>query len=253
MPDPTRRRRNHAARGPAALSLLVFAVALLAGCGDASAGGPTDEPAPAPSAPGGALDTGRSAVTGDGPLVSFLGDSITAGLHLPAEEAFPALLGELFAAAGRPIRVVNAGLSGDTTGGGLRRLDWQLAQRPDIVVVELGGNDALRGQPLENIEDNLRSIVREAKDSGARVLLLGMRIFANYGPDYAAGFEQLYETVAREEDVAFIPFFMEGVAFERGMMLPDGLHPSAAGHAVLAETIRPALEELLDEVEADGE
>jgi acyl-CoA thioesterase-1 len=162
------------------------------------------------------------------------------------------VLAERLAAAGSPIRIVNAGLSGDTTSGGLRRLEWQLKQDPDILVVELGGNDALRGQDLGSVEQNLRAIVQRGKSAGALVLLLGMKIPPNYGIDYTRGFEQIYARIADEEDVPLVPFFMEGVVQEPGMMLSDGLHPSAAGHQVLADTVMPQLIALLERLHGGG-
>ncbi len=195
-----------------------------------------------------AAASGATANVGTGPLVSFLGDSITAGLHLPADEAFPALLAKRFAAKGQPIRFVNAGLSGDTSSGGLRRLEWQLRQKPDIVVVELGANDGLRGIELDSVEANLRALVRRAQEAEALVLLLGMKIPGNYGLDYTRGFSAIYKRIAEDEDVPLIPFFMQSVVMEAGMMLPDGLHPSTVGHEALADTVEPALQELLDEL-----
>jgi len=190
---------------------------------------------PAPAAPD---------IPADAPLVVFLGDSITAGLHLPAHAAFPAVLQRDLARAGHPFRFVNAGVSGDTSSGGLRRVNWLLEQKPDVVVVELGGNDGLRGLPIETIEANLRGIVERARDAGARVLLLGMRLPTSYGA-YAAEFDALYARVVAETGAAFVPYFMEKVGGVREMMLPDDLHPSAAGHEVLAANVAPRLTELV--------
>ena len=234
-------------------ALLALALVALPACSEAGAsaeqagGAATVANDPVTNGGGGA---GILAPVGDGPVVAFLGDSITAGLHLSAEESFPALLAAQFAEEGRPFRRVDGGVSGDTSAGGLRRVDWLLKQSPDILVVELGGNDALRGQSLEAIESNLRAIVQKGEAAGARVLLLGMVIPPNYGPDYTRGFRELYANIAEDEDIAFIPFFMEGVGGDPELMLPDGLHPSRRGHEVLADSVRPALEELLDELPA---
>ena len=250
----------------AALLCLAFALTLPLGCGEASAEPPRGTASGASSgapsgdggdgagggSPGAAQRDASVAVPGTGPRVVFLGDSITAGLHLPSDEAFPAVLGRLLAAEGRPIRVQAAGQSGDTSAGGLRRADWVLEPPPDILVVELGANDALRVQPVENITDNLRQIIRKGKAVGAEVLLLGMRIPTSYGPVYANGFAELYEVLADEEDVALVPFFMAEAVNTPGNMLSDGLHPSASGHEALARTVLPHLRELLDALPEDA-
>ena len=169
--------------------------------------------------------------------MAFLGDSITAGIHLSADEAFPALVERAIAARGRPLAVINAGVSGDTTAGGLRRVDWLLKQKPDLVVVELGGNDGLRGVKLETIEQNLRGILGKIKDAGATALLLGMRLPPSQGEQYTEQFAAIYPKLSRELDVAFVPFFMEGVAGVAELNLPDQLHPNADGHKKLADTL----------------
>lgn len=185
------------------------------------------------------------AVPSDAPLVVVLGDSIAAGLHLSADEAFPAVLQRDLAAAGMPFRLVNAGVSGDTTAGGLRRIDWILKQKPDVLVVELGGNDGLRGQDLAGVESNLRGIVTRAKDSGARVVLIGVQIPTSYGADYAGKFAAIYPRVAEELGVALVPDFFAGVGGVPDMTLEDGLHPTAAGHARLAKNAEPVLKGVL--------
>ncbi len=179
------------------------------------------------------------------PKVAFLGDSLTAGYTLPLEEAFPARLAELLAAAGRPITAVNAGVSGDTTAGGLARLGWVLAQRPDVLVVELGANDGLRGLPLEATEANLRAILRRGREAGASVVLLGLRLPPNYGAEYTAAFAAMYTRLAAEPGVAFVPFFLAGVAGHAELNLADGIHPNAAGHRRVAANLLPHLERAL--------
>ncbi len=179
------------------------------------------------------------------PVVVFLGDSLTAGLGLSAEEAWPTLLTEQLAEAGTPIRAVNAGVSGDTSAGGLRRLDWLLRQRPDVVVVELGANDGLRGQPLAGVESNLRAIVERSRAAGARVLLLGLRVPPSLGGDYAGEFAALYPRLARELDVPLVPFLLAGVAGDPDLNLPDGIHPNAEGQRRVAAVVRPHLERVL--------
>jgi acyl-CoA thioesterase-1 len=180
--------------------------------------------------------------------VVFLGDSITAAMQLPKDRAFPAVLQRRLRANGLPFRLVNAGVSGDTTAGGLARLDWLLKQEPAVLVVGLGGNDGLRGTPLETIERNLRAIIERSRKAGARVLLLGVLIPPNYGPVYASGFEAIYERLGEEPSVAYVPYFMRGVGGVPDMNLPDGLHPTPAGHEKLAENVLPALEKLLREM-----
>jgi acyl-CoA thioesterase-1 len=179
------------------------------------------------------------------PVVVFLGDSLTAGLGLEEAEAYPALLGTRLAAQGQPIRVINAGVSGDTTAGGLRRLDWLLRQKPDIVVVGLGANDALRGAAPEEIERNLREILSRSRAAGARVLLLGMMIPPNYGPDYAGRFSALYLRISREMGVPLVPFLLDGVGGIPELNQADGIHPTAVGHQKVADNVYPYLWKLL--------
>ncbi|HEV8240991.1 MAG TPA: arylesterase [Thermoanaerobaculia bacterium] len=181
------------------------------------------------------------------PVVVFLGDSLTAGLGLSAEEAWPTLLTEQLEQAGTPIHAVNAGVSGDTSAGGLRRLAWLLRQRPDVVVVELGANDGLRGQPLASVESNLRAIVERSRAAGARVLLLGLRVPPSLGGDYARQFAELYPRLARELGVPLVPFMLAGVAGDPDLNLPDGIHPNADGQKRVAAVVRPHLERLLGE------
>lgn len=181
------------------------------------------------------------------PLVLFLGDSLTAGYGLGEDLAFPALVAERLAEAGRPIEVVNAGVSGDTSAGGLARLDWLLRLEPDVVVVGLGGNDGLRGLDLGMTEANLRRIVDEVEASGAEVVLLGMRMPPNYG-EYAEEFAALYPRLAVELDVPLVPFLLEGVGGDPALNLPDGIHPNEAGQRRVAETVAPVLAAVLEEL-----
>jgi acyl-CoA thioesterase-1 len=186
----------------------------------------------------------------DAPLVVVLGDSIAAGLHLSADEAFPAILQRTLAADGAPFRLVNAGVSGDTSAGGLRRIDWILKQKPDVLLVELGGNDGLRGQDVAGIEANLRGIVTRAKESGARVVLLGMQIPTSYGADYAGRFAAQYARIAQDLGVVFAPDFLTGVGGVPDMTLEDGLHPTAPGQVRLAQNVAPVLKRVLAELSA---
>jgi acyl-CoA thioesterase I len=187
-------------------------------------------PAPAPAA--------------EAPRIVFLGDSLTAGLGLDEDEAYPAILARELRQEGVPVEVINAGVSGDTSAGGLSRLGWLLGQHPDVVVVGLGANDGMRALPVAETEKNLREIVRRARAAGAGVLLLGMRIPPNYGP-YADEFAALYPRLAKELDVPLVPFLLEGVGGVRGLNQADGIHPTAEGQEVVAKNVLPYLEEIL--------
>jgi acyl-CoA thioesterase-1 len=180
------------------------------------------------------------------PLVVFLGDSLTAGLGLDENQAYPALLGRQLNQEGKAVRVVNAGVSGDTTAGGLSRLNWLLGQHPDVLVVGLGANDGLRGLPLAEVESNLREIVRRSQAAGARVLLLGMRIPPNYGP-YADQFAALYPKLAKELNAPLVPFVLDKVGGVRSLNQADGLHPTAKGQEIVARNVLPYLEKVLAE------
>ncbi len=178
-------------------------------------------------------------------VVVALGDSLTAGLGVAAHEAWPALLQARLAREGYPHRVVNAGVSGDTSAGGVRRLDWVLRAKPDVVIIELGANDGLRGLPVDALRANLETIVRRVQATGARVLLTGMRLPPNYGAAYTRDFAAAFASVAKKTRVAFMPFLLDGVAAEASLNQPDGIHPTAAGHAVIADRLWPYLKPLL--------
>lgn len=183
-----------------------------------------------------------------GPLVAFLGDSITAGLGVSEEQAFPAAAAALLAEQGIAIQPLNAGVSGDTSTGGLSRIDWLLRAHPAVLVVELGGNDALRGQPVASIERNLRKVIDRALGAGTVVLLLGMQIPPSYGAEYTAGFQAVYARIARDKDVVFVPAFLSGVGCVASLNQADGIHPNALGHRRLAKRLIEPLEEALDRV-----
>jgi acyl-CoA thioesterase-1 len=190
----------------------------------------------APSAPTKAAIPGASA--GE-PLVVFLGDSLTAGYGLSADQAFPSLVAEALRQRGRPVRIVNAGVSGDTTTGALERLDWLLDQKPAVLVVGLGANDAFRGQPVGRIEENLREIARRGRAAGARVVLLGMRVPTNYGPDYANAFASMYARIARDEKLVLMPFLLDGVGGHAELNQDDGIHPNENGQRIVAANVLP--------------
>ena len=179
-------------------------------------------------------------------LVVFLGDSLTAGFGLEEEQAHPALVAKDLRTGGLAVRVVNAGVSGDTSAGGLSRLDWLLRQQPDILVVSLGANDGLRGLPLENSQDNLRQIVTRAREAGVQVLLTGMKMPPNYG-EYADDFEAMFPRVASELGVPLVPFLLAGVAGRPELNLADGIHPNVAGQRLLADTVTEYLKPLVAE------
>jgi len=179
------------------------------------------------------------------PVIVALGDSLTAGLGVAVEEAYPALLQARLVREGLHYRVVNAGVSGDTTAGALRRLDWVLRARPTIVIVALGANDGLRGLPVGTMRDNLVAIITKLRASGARVLLAGMRLPPNYGVDYTREFAAAFDAVARRTSVPLLPFLLEGVAGRAALNLPDGIHPNAAGQRQVANTVWRALRPLL--------
>jgi acyl-CoA thioesterase-1 len=186
-------------------------------------------------------------------VVVFLGTSLTAGYGLPrAEDTYIARLTELADSAGIPMRAINAGVSGDTSAGGLRRLDALLTQPLDVLVVELGANDGLRGQNPDATADNLRAIVERthARWPDAVIVIAGMRAPPNLGPDFTGRFADVFPTVARETDSALIPFILDGVAGIRALNQGDGIHPTAEGHRIMAHNVWLILEPLLRDVAA---
>jgi acyl-CoA thioesterase I len=178
-------------------------------------------------------------------VIVALGDSLTAGLGVPQEAAWPALVEARLREEGYPYRVVNAGVSGDTTAGGVRRVDWVLRARPDVVIVALGANDGLRGQSAAAMRANLGAIVDRLKASGARVLLAGMRVPPNYGDEYARDFARVFPEVARATGVPLVPFLLDGVAADARLNQADGIHPNVEGHRVIARHLWPHLVALL--------
>ncbi len=178
-------------------------------------------------------------------VIAVLGDSLTAGLGVAADEAFPALLEARLRREGYDYRVVNAGVSGDTTAGGLRRVDWVLRAKPDVVVVALGANDGLRGQSPAAMRDNLAAIIARLQAAGVQVLLAGMLMPPNYGEEYTRQFAAVFPEVARRARVPLVPFLLDGVAADPRLLQPDGLHPNAAGYRVIAEKLWPHLRPLL--------
>jgi acyl-CoA thioesterase-1 len=177
-------------------------------------------------------------------IVAF-GDSLTAGLGVPADQTYPARLGERLRREGYDYKVVNAGVSGDTTAGGLRRVDWALRLKPEIVILELGVNDALRGQKLASVQANLDQLVARFQAAGARVLVAGMRLPPNYGTPYAEDFYRLFGEVARARNAPHVPFFLDGVGAVPRLNQADGIHPTAEGYAMVVDHLWPYLVPLL--------
>lgn len=180
--------------------------------------------------------------------VVFFGDSLTAGYGLDSpDDAFPAVIQRKIDAAGRPWRVVNAGLSGETTAGGLRRLDWILRQPVDIFVLELGGNDGLRGIPVETSHANLQAMIERirARYPNVVIVLVGMQIPTNLGPDYTRQFAAMYPALAEKNHTLLIPFLLEGVGGVPSLNQADGIHPTAEGHQIVADTVWRTLQPLL--------
>jgi acyl-CoA thioesterase-1 len=178
--------------------------------------------------------------------VLVMGDSLSAAYGLAAEQGWVQLLGQRLSGSHPGWRVINASISGETTAGGAARIDAALDQHdPDLVVIELGANDALRGLPIEHASANLTRMIDASKARGAAVLLIGIRIPPNYGPDYAEALRATYETLARTHDTALLPFLLEPIALDRDAFLPDNLHPTAAAQPRLLDHVWTALEPLL--------
>ncbi len=187
----------------------------------------------------------------DAPTVVFLGDSIGAGLHLAEHQAVPAVLQRRLTARGKPFHLVNASESGRTSAGGVTAIDWTLRTKPDLVILELGGNDGLRGVDPATTRNNLETIIERSRAAGARVLLLGVRLPTNYGA-LATEFDELYPALADEFDLAFLPYWMEGVGAVPELNLEDGLHPTAEGHERLADNVEGPLFDLIAELTGAG-
>jgi acyl-CoA thioesterase-1 len=174
-----------------------------------------------------------------------LGDSLTAGLGLPPEQGFTAKLQAALAADGHAVEVINGGISGDTTAGGLARLDWSLADHPDVALVELGANDALRGLDPAETRANLDQILARLQAAHVKVLLCGMKSLRNWGPDYTDKFEAIYPDLAKKYGVPLYPFFLDGVALDPALNQADMMHPNAQGVDVIVKRLLPAVEKLV--------
>jgi len=169
--------------------------------------------------------------------VVFLGDSLTAGYGLAREESFPSLVEARIRAAGLGWKVVNAGVSGDTSAGARARLDFVYRQNPDLIFLCIGSNDGLRGLPVAELERNLRAILDRARAAGTRVVLAGAILPENYGKDYREAFQRVFPRLAKEYRAGFLPFLLQGVAMEPGLNQDDGIHPNAAGERRVADNV----------------
>nr|WP_228527633.1 arylesterase [Pararhodonellum marinum] len=172
-------------------------------------------------------------------LILFFGNSLTAGYGIDTEDAFPGLIQARIDSMGLPYRVINGGLSGETTASGKNRLDWFLEEEPAVFILELGGNDGLRGIPIEETRNNLLAMIQDVqtKFPDTHILLAGMQIPPNMGSSYTNEFQKIFPEVAQETEVTLIPFLLEGVAGDPALNLPDGIHPTEEGHKIVFETV----------------
>ena len=215
--------------------VLLIGLVFVTGCGRDEAPASAAEPPRRDSTPAAAAR----------PRVVVLGDSLTAGLGLSADEAYPAILQRKMDGEHLNYEVVNAGVSGDTTAGGLRRLGWVLSGDVRVLVIALGANDGLRGLPANEMKQNLSTIISTARNRGVAVVLAGMEAPPNFGPEYTAAFRQVYRDLARQQRVPLIPFLLHGVAGESALNQADGIHPNEEGARRVAEVVWPALRPLL--------
>lgn len=180
-------------------------------------------------------------------VILIFGDSLTAGYGLSQEEAFPAIVEKQLKEAGKSCKVINAGLSGETSAGGLSRIEWVLRQPIDVFMLELGGNDGLRGLPLEQTKKNLQSIIDKvkAKNPNAKIVITGMMVPPNMGNDYTTQFKAIFPELAKKNKATLLPFLLEGVAGDEKLNLPDGIHPNIEGHKIVAKTVTKTISPLL--------
>jgi acyl-CoA thioesterase-1 len=226
-----------AIRHDASAAAAAIAVAVIVACGGGAKPSSTTGPGPASVPP--TTATKR-------PQVVVFGDSLTAGLGLEPSQAYPALLQQRIDSAGYDYDVINAGVSGDTSAGGLSRTDWVLGPDVRVLVVAFGGNDGLRGLPVEELKRNLGEIIRRAKTKQVAVVLAGMEAPPNLGKAYTDAFRDVYTSLAREENVPLVPFLLAGVAGVASLNQADGIHPTAEGARMAAENVWPVLQPLLE-------
>lgn len=179
------------------------------------------------------------------PRIVAFGDSLTAGLGVQANESYPAQLQRRLNDLRYPYRVINAGVSGDTTAGGLRRVPWILNNKPELVILELGANDGLRGLDVDQVKHNLQQIIEQLREAGATVILAGMKLPPNYGQDYTTRFEAIYPALAKEYGLPLIPFFLDGVGGASSLNQADGIHPTTEGYEIIVEQVLKVLEPVL--------
>jgi acyl-CoA thioesterase-1 len=186
-------------------------------------------------------------ISADPKVILFFGDSITAGYGISPDQAFPALVEKKCQENATPCKVINAGLSGETSAGGLSRIDWVLRQPIDVFVLELGANDGLRGLPLDQTRQNLQAIIDKVKGKypDVKVVIAGMLVPPNMGPDYSAGFRKIFPELARKNNAALIPFLLEDVAGHEKLNQDDGIHPNPEGHRIVAENVYRVLSPML--------
>jgi len=180
-------------------------------------------------------------------IIAAVGDSLTAGLGVEESESYPALLEKRLKTEGYDVRVINAGVSGETSSGTLARIDWLLTLKPDVVILETGANDGLRGIDPGLLRGNLEKIVEMLQEKGIIVVFAGMRMVWNLGPGYTTGFNQVYPEIAAEKKLIFMPFFLEGVATNPEFNLDDGLHPNPQGYTVIVDNLLPFVKHALAE------
>ena len=185
-------------------------------------------------------------VGGSSPVILAFGNSLTAGFGVPDNESYPSRLQNILIQNGYPHKVINAGVSGDTTAGGLRRIKWLMKHTPEVVILELGANDGLRGLSIKAMEFNLDKIIGVCEEHGAKVLLTGMKVPPNYGEEYTVEFEKVFIRLAKKYDLSLVPFFLEGVAGVREHTQPDGIHPLGSGYSIVVQTIWKYLKPLID-------
>ena len=229
---------------------LLAAAVLLGGCGREPAPGPaaSASPAKAPvaaTAPVSAPPPSVAPTVSSRPRIVFLGDSLTAGYGLEPPQSVPALIQARLKKEGHPFEVVNAGVSGDTSAGGLSRLEWSLSGDVRILVVELGANDGLRGLPVDAMRRNLEEIVSRAQARGIAVMLVGMEALPNYGASYTSEFRETFPAVAKAHRTALMPFYLDGVAGKPELNIADGIHPNPAGAVIVANNLWRTLEPML--------
>jgi len=177
--------------------------------------------------------------------ILILGDSISDGYGVEADASYPVLLEKQLRTQDIQAQIVNGSISGSLSSSGPSRLKWQLKSKPDIVILQLGGNDALKGTPPQTIKENLRKTIQLAKQNQIQVLLAGMKIFQNYGTPYANSFEGIFSELSREERIPLIPFILDGVGGKKELNLPDGIHPNEKGHSIITQTVYKHLRPLL--------